>query len=129
MGTIDHLYSKYGGSAKFLVIYTREEHPTEGANKPAAWTHAPEHRDPRDLKERRDTACMFVRTFHVRIPTMVDDMKDTVSTEYDGRPDRIFVVGPDSKLAYVGGIGPSGFRPEETAPVLDKMLKLQRSVP
>ncbi len=56
------------------------------------------------------------------IPGVVDDLKDTASAAYAAWPDRIFVVGTDLKIAYAGGRGPGGFKPDEAKAALRKIL-------
>jgi hypothetical protein len=56
------------------------------------------------------------------VPVLVDTIDDRMEKAYAGWPDRLYVIGPDGKIAYKGGPGPRGFKPDEVPPVLDKLL-------
>ena len=60
---------------------------------------------------------------------VVDGVDDKVSTAYSGRPDRLFLVGKDGKIAYSGGRGPFGFRPDELADALRKEVTKIKAAP
>jgi hypothetical protein len=122
MGAIEQLYERYHDRANFLLVYTREEHPTDGGHKPAAWTRAPVLKDACSLEERAQAARQLRQLYHLQIPILVDDMQDTVSTAYNGRPSRLFVLDSGGCFAHVGALGPAGFDPKEAAPALDKLL-------
>lgn len=49
-------------------------------------------------------------------------MQDTANTAYGAWPDRLYLVGRDGRIAYKGGRGPSGFRPE----ALEEALAAER---
>ena len=53
---------------------------------------------------------------------LIDDMKDSTAKNYGGYPDRLYLVGKDGKIAFAGGRGPFGFRPDELAAAIDKEL-------
>jgi hypothetical protein len=53
---------------------------------------------------------------------LVDTIDDKVSKAYFARPDRLYVIGANGKLAYVGEPGPRGFKPDEIPPVLNRLL-------
>ena len=57
------------------------------------------------------------------IPGVVDDIRDTASRAYSSHPDRIFIIGTDMKIAYAGGRGPFGFKPDEARKALVDILK------
>ena len=57
------------------------------------------------------------------IPAVVDGMDNKIGQAYAGHPDRMFLVGRDGKIAYAGGRGPRGFRPEELADAIKVELK------
>jgi type I thyroxine 5'-deiodinase len=47
------------------------------------------------------------------MPTAVDRVDDAVSRAYGAWPDRLYVIGPDGRVAYQGGVGPFGFSTDE----------------
>ncbi len=79
-------------------------------------------KDPKTLEERQKVAKDFVKDFKVTLPVVVDAIDDAVRTAYSAWPDRLYVIDAAGKIAYVGGPGPRGFKPEEIPPVLTKLL-------
>ena len=43
----------------------------------------------------------------------MDKEDNKVNAAYAGWPDRMVVIGADGKVAYYGGKGPQGFKPQE----------------
>ena len=56
------------------------------------------------------------------MPTVVDDMGDTVNMLYRAWPERIYVIGLDGKIAYKSAIGPWGFKPDDAMAVTKRLL-------
>ena len=73
--------------------------------------------DPTSLLERQKVATSCVTDLNIDIPTVVDDMEDSIAKNYKAHPDRLYVVGKDGKVTYRSGPGPMGFKPKlmETA--------------
>jgi hypothetical protein len=131
--SLKDLYTKYRDRVQFLHIYIREAHPKDGW-----WVGGPISRrifgaggpseaaidvnDPRTIKERQQVASRCVSTLRYEIPTYVDTMDDTVNKTYAAYPTRLYLIGVDGKVAYAGGLGPSGLKPEELKAAIDKYL-------
>ena len=79
--------------------------------------------DPTTLLGRAKVARSCTAGLNLSIPTVVDDMQDTVNQLYKAWPERIYVIGRDRKIAYKSGIGPWGFRPKEAERALAKALE------
>ena len=67
------------------------------------------------VEERKITAQQCVNTLKLSMPILVDRADNQVNRAYSAWPDRLYVVGSDGQIAYKGGPGPKGFRPEEVA--------------
>jgi len=80
-------------------------------------------KQPTDLAGRCEMASACAKNLKLSIPMLIDDMANTANKAYAGWPDRLYVVGKDGKLAYVGGPGPRGFRPTDMEQALAKLLK------
>lgn len=65
------------------------------------------------LAERTETAQMCMATLKLSCPTVIDRDDNEVNKAYAGWPDRMAVVGVDGRIAYYGGKGPGGFKPNE----------------
>jgi hypothetical protein len=57
------------------------------------------------------------------VPTVIDREDNKVNAAYAGWPDRLYVVGVDGKIAFKGGPGPSGFKPQEVEEWLKKNVR------
>ncbi len=73
---------------------------------------------PTTLDERQAAAAQCTGALDIDLPTVVDDLEDSVSRAYGGWPDRLYVVGPDGAIVYQGGYGPFGFDPDDVREVL-----------
>ncbi len=79
--------------------------------------------DPVTLEERNEVAKVCMTKLALEpIPALVDDMDDADSTAYSAHPDRLSLIGRDGTIAWRGGPGPMGFKPEE----LDKAIRKER---
>ena len=66
-----------------------------------------------DLAARGEAAAQCMATLKLSLPTVLDREDNKVNSAYAGWPDRLYVVGRDSKIAYQGAPGPRGFKIEE----------------
>jgi hypothetical protein len=58
----------------------------------------------------------------MRMPTVVDGVDNAVADVYGGWPDRLYLIGTDGRIAYQGGEGPFGFKPEELERAIEQLL-------
>ncbi len=116
--SLHDLYAEYANRVQFHVIYIREAHPTDG------W-YMGNHdiRDPRTIPERRAVAGICEGRLEYGIPTLVDEMDDGVMKAYAAWPDRLYLVDLDGKVAYAGGIGPWGFKPNKLKGAIDRLME------
>jgi len=112
------VYERYRDKADFYLVYIREAHPT-GSRRPAPHVKIGQ---PETLEERWGVARKFCTHYKLSIPTLVDDMKDSLSRAYNAFPDRLFILGKDGKIAYRGGRGPRGFKITEMEKALKRIL-------
>ena len=64
-------------------------------------------------EEERDRMATFCsHTLGLTIPAVTDTMDDATSSDYDGWPERLFLISTDGLVAYRGGPGPMGFDPD-----------------
>jgi Iodothyronine deiodinase len=106
----------------FLVVYIREAHPEDG------WIIAENRRsglsvrDPRSDEERRTVASMCAVKLKLDMPMVFDRVDNAVASAYGGWPDRLYLVGRDGRIAFQGGEGPFGFKPEELERAIEREL-------
>ena len=70
------------------------------------------------LRPKTKTAAMCNSKLKLSLPTVVDEMGDTVNMLYRAWPERIYVIRPGGEIAYKGGIGPFGFHPKKAETAL-----------
>jgi hypothetical protein len=97
----------------FLVVYIREAHPEEGWILPENRRSGIAVHEPATDVERRSVASTCVASLKVRMPVAVDGVDNAVASAYGGWPDRLYLIGSDGRIAFQGGEGPFGFKPDE----------------
>ena len=95
---------------EFLLVYIREAHSTDGWAKEYN-RDLPQINDPRTEAERGELAGKACAVLNFDFPAVVDGMDDRAALAYGAWPERIHVVGPDGRMAYVGKVGPAGYWP------------------
>jgi hypothetical protein len=129
---LHELYEQYHSKVQFLSIYIREAHPVDGwwmgrrLTRKLTKKYAPkasmEHYDPKTIEERRVVAGECENALQYGIRTYVDEMDDYVNKSYAAWPTRLYLVGTDGRVAYAGGMGPYGFKPNELQQAIDTYL-------
>jgi Iodothyronine deiodinase len=122
LGELEQLYAKHRDGVAFFVVYIREAHPEDGwvlsDNRDAGIAVA----DPMTSEERGEVAEACVVRLEMTIPVLLDGLDDEVARRYGGWPDRLYLVGCDGRIAFQGGEGPFGFKPEELAAAIEAEL-------
>lgn len=126
------LFEQYHDRVQFISIYIREAHPIDGwwlggglfglALKVTRSRAATDLYDPKTMEERRQAAGRCESELEYGIPTLVDDMDDTVNSAYAAMPTRLYLVGADGRVTYAGGLGPFGFKPQELMVAIEALL-------
>ncbi len=111
VAVMEDLKRRYGGQVEFLMIYTREAHPSDGwrteANDRVGLTFA----QPKEMAERRKIAEDFRRRQKLAMEVLIDEMDDRVATAYNSKPSRYFVIDSKGLVAYRAEGGPFGLNP------------------
>jgi alkylhydroperoxidase family enzyme len=119
---VDDLALRYKDDAVFVAVYVREAHPTDGwrmsSNDDAGVTFP----QPRDYAERAGLAERCYAKLKMNMPLLVDEMDDRAGHAYSGMPSRLYVIDTAGKIAYKGGRGPFGFKPDEMEQTLVMLL-------
>jgi len=108
----------------FLTVYVREAHPEEG------WIISENRRsglavhEPTTDEERRAVASTCAVNLHMQMPMVIDNIDNAVASAYGGWPDRLYLIGSDGRIAYQGGEGPFGFKPELLERAIQRELAL-----
>ena len=124
MGALEELYDRHGERIAFFVVYIKEAHPEDG------WALTDNRADeialvdPVTLDERAVAADACAVRLQTRIPILLDELDNAVASAYGGWPDRLYLIGRDGRVAFQGGEGPFGFKPEELASAIENELEL-----
>ncbi len=112
-GNIEKLHQRYRDRAKFFLVYVREAHPSDGwwmlSNQRAGIDLA----QPTEQDGRRAVAQQCQSHLDLDIPFLVDEITDTVGSQYSGMPNRLYLIDSQGKVAFKNGRGPFGFHPRE----------------
>jgi hypothetical protein len=107
---------------KFLFVYVREAHPSDGWQMPQNEEQKVIFAQPRTIAERREIAGVCCTKLKMTMPCVVDTIDNKVDQAYAGWPERLFIVNPRGTIAYAGQVGPFGFDPAEVEAWLRKNL-------
>src|SRR5712691_6442706 len=106
------MWERYRHRVEFLVVYIKEAHPEDG------WVEQTNRRsgirvvDPTTEEERAAVAETCAVGMRIRMPVVVDGVDNRAASAYGGWPDRLYLIGSDGRIAFQGGEGPFGFKPE-----------------
>ncbi len=122
MGALHALNDRFGDRVAFFVVYIKEAHPEDGwvltANRDSGIALS----DPTSDHERADVATTCAVDLHIRMPVLLDAVDNVVAKAYGGWPDRLYLIGKDGTVAFQGGEGPFGFKPDELQAAIERDL-------
>jgi hypothetical protein len=107
---------------EFLAVYVREAHPEDG------WVLTENRRagiavpDPASADERHEVAATCRAGLRLGMAMVVDGLDNAVASAYGGWPDRLYLVDRRGRIAYQGGEGPFGFKPDELGAAIEREL-------
>ncbi len=104
------------------MVYIREAHPTDGRQTRANQREGILFKQATTLQERAEVAHKMCEVLDLKLPAVIDGLDDAVNTAYSAWPDRLYLVGRDGLIAYKGGPGPGGFKPEELKAAIEREL-------
>ncbi len=77
---------------------------------------------PRSYGEKSGLARACARNLGIGFPALVDDFDSSTEIAYTGWPDRLYVIDREGRVAYKARPGPFGFKPDEVARTLARLL-------
>ena len=122
MGALNDWFAEYKARADFVVVYVKEAHTADGKQAPSNKWEGIVYDAPQTFEERKEIARACEVGLALKIPLVIDKMDNAVERAYMGWPDRVYIIGKDGRVAYVGRPGPAGFKPMEAKPILAAML-------
>ena len=103
-GRLQSIYEEHSEEADFWWVYIKEAHPTDG-RRPSRTVKVDSHKT---LDDRKKAATTCTAASELKVPILVDDMKDSLAKTYSASPERFFILGDDGKVVYAGARGPRG---------------------
>ena len=121
-GSLQAIYEAYQDKVDFWWIYTKEAHASDG-DRPSRSVKIAQHKT---LAERKTAAATCSAGSVLKIPVLVDDMKNSVSSAYSALPERFIILNANKTVAYTGGRGPRGVDAAEFKAALEKLVKTKK---
>ncbi|PKB70573.1 MAG: hypothetical protein BZY87_09990 [SAR202 cluster bacterium Io17-Chloro-G6] len=118
---MERLYRQYQDRVEFFVVYVQEAHPTDGWQVDANVNDGVYLRQHQSFDERDDAAQSCTIGLHISIPTLVEEMDNSIDEAYGAAPERLYLIGKDGKVIYHGGAGPHFFDLEELDGALQRL--------
>ena len=103
----------------FYIVYIQEAHASDFWQMDDNIRQGVIFKDPRTLIARAAVAGSCVRKLHIAIPALLDGMDNRVEVEYNGWPDRLYVIDTQGRIVFRSKPGPFGFHPRDMEPLLD----------
>ena len=116
------MYRQYKDHAAFYVVYIEEAHASDVWQMPINIKQNVVFAAPKNEDERFGVASACVRKLGIEFPAVVDDFSNSTERAYSGWPDRLYLIDRDGRIAYKAKPGPWGFKPQDMAEVLEKLL-------
>jgi hypothetical protein len=122
LGELEEMAERYAERVAFFVVYIKEAHPEDG------WVLASNREqeiavtDPVSHDQRVDVAEACAARLQIRMPVLIDGIDNETARQYGGWPDRLYLISKDGRVAFQGGEGPFGFKPEELAEAIEREL-------
>ena len=106
---LDELAKSHGDKVKFFSVYIREAHAEGEDQVPRNLDEDVIFEQPATTDERAEVAAACMLRYNFSFPMLLDNMENEAEEKYNSWPDRLYLIGPDGKIAYQGGMGPLYF--------------------
>lgn len=122
MGSLHEIWERHRERVDFVVVYIREAHPEEGWVIQMNRDQRILVNDPTTDPERNAVASTCAIRLKIRMPVVVDKLDDAIARAYGALPDRLYLIGRGGRVAFQGGPGPFGFKPEALEAAIEREL-------
>ena len=110
---LDELANSHGDKVKFFRVYIREAHAEGEDQVPRNLDEDIIFDQPATSDERAEVAAACMLRYNFSFPMLLDNMENEAEEKYNSWPDRLYLIGPNGKIAYQGGMGPLYFDVDE----------------
>jgi hypothetical protein len=107
---MEALFQKYQNVAEFRLIYIREAHAADG-QRPGRIGLQLDIKEHQNYEDRCNVAERLTQDRKLTMPVLIDDFENSTDLAYQAKPDRVFLVRTDGRLAVAADRGPRGFAP------------------
>lgn len=104
------------------LVYIQEAHASDGWQVGVNEEQGVVYEQPKSAEEREAVAEACVLHLNISIPTLIDEMSNTVDRAYAALPDRLYLVGADGRILYKSGPRRWGFKPDELEAAITRTL-------
>lgn len=80
------------------------------------------YNQPKNYEEREEVATACKTKLQLEMPFVIDTMDSQADSQYNGWPERIYIINKDGKVHFIGDPGPAGFHPEKAETSLKQLL-------
>jgi len=77
---------------------------------------------PKNEDERALIAGACVRKLGIKFPAVLDEFGNSTEKAFTGWPDRLYLIDAQGRVAYKSKPGPFGFKPDELATALSRVM-------
>ena len=119
---LNEIAAEFGEQMDFFCVYIQEAHPQDGWQVDSNLRDDVIYNTPTTIEERADLAQTCVLRLEMAMPTLLDDMNDTVDTLYNGLPERLYVLDADHTVYWKTVAGSPGFDPEAWREAIARLL-------
>jgi hypothetical protein len=120
---LEQLYQTYRDRVTFLLVYIAEAHPGQILSVQKE-DGAEELRVIPLVQKEPDLLVNLkhlLRLGKLTLPAAVDNPESSLTNDYAGYPNRIYVIGTDGRVRFKGAPGPTGYK----VPDLEEWLKTE----
>ena len=110
---LDELANSHGEKVKFFSVYIREAHADGEDQVPRNLEEDVIFEQPATTDERAEVAAACMLRYNFSFPMLLDNMENEAEEKYNSLTDRLYLICPDGKIAYQGGMGPLYFDVDE----------------
>ena len=104
------------------MVYIREAHASDGWQMKINLDQKVVFANPKSYDEKTEVASICAYKLGIEFPTLIDDFSSSTEHAYTAWPDRLYVLDQNGRIAHKSTPGPFGFKPEEVASTLQRLL-------
>jgi hypothetical protein len=121
LAEVEQIRKDFQDQVELVLVYIKEAHPGDEWQMDSNVESEVVFNQPKSFQARVDLARTFMDRMKVETETFVDDIRNTALACYAAWPERIYVIDPDGRIVYKGGMGPFYFKPDELREFLENM--------